>query len=148
MTIGYLVNSSIGSAALLDAIIGENKLPKPLGVEITYVIVPPSPITLNFFGFSSVNSSGILQPAAPGISPFNSAGPGIDTTGTWLLNGTTMTVASVSGLAVGQLIQGTGLATATFITKITGSTVTFSPAAIAAKTSQAIVFTNYFANTP
>lgn len=62
------------------------------------------------------------------------------TTGTWSNAGTTITVASATGIAVGQKVTGTGLAEHTYVTAVSGTTITINKAATAAGSTAAVVF--------
>lgn len=61
-------------------------------------------------------------------------------TGTWSLAGTTITVSSATGIAVGQKVTGTGIAADTYVTAVSGTTITISKAATAAGSTAALVF--------
>lgn len=93
MRMSYLINSTIGSQALVELFITEGKLPKPMGVQLAAPIYASN---LKFFGmvdaqdvsaYASQNSVSITAAAnavalADNISPFNDATSPI--TGQWL----------------------------------------------------------------
>jgi hypothetical protein len=62
------------------------------------------------------------------------------TTATWSNAGTTMVVASATGIVIGQKVTGTGIPNNTFVTNVSGTTITFGKAATAAGTTAAVVF--------
>lgn len=62
------------------------------------------------------------------------------TTGTWSNAGTTMTVASATGIVIGQKVTGTGIPNNTFVTNVVSTTVTFNKAATAAGSAAPVVF--------
>lgn len=63
MSMGYYINSSIGTLDLIELFITENLLPKPMGVALKATIV--GPVIDNFFGFRT------YQLPAANSSPFN-----------------------------------------------------------------------------
>lgn len=93
MHMSYLINSSIGSQDLVQLLITEGLLPKPMGVQLATTIYTPN---LKFFGmvsadtvktYATQNSLTINQAAldvatANNISPFNSVATPI--TAQWL----------------------------------------------------------------
>ena len=64
----------------------------------------------------------------------------VATTATTVLNSTSISVASASGLVVGQLATGAGIRTSTTITVISGTTVTLSAAATASASGVSVTF--------
>ncbi|MGI9143617.1 MAG: hypothetical protein ACR2IJ_10565 [Fluviibacter sp.] len=62
------------------------------------------------------------------------------TTATWSNGATTMTVASATGIVIGQKVTGTGIPNNTFVTNVSGTTITFGKAATAAGSTTAVVF--------
>ncbi len=62
------------------------------------------------------------------------------TTATWSNAGTTMTVASATGIVIGQKVTGAGIPNNTFVTNVSGTTITFGKAATAAGSTTAVVF--------
>lgn len=61
-------------------------------------------------------------------------------TATWSSAGTTMVVSSATGIVVGQKVTGTGIPANTFVTVVSGTTITFNKAATAAGSTAAVVF--------
>jgi hypothetical protein len=57
---------------------------------------------------------------------FSTGSPSITTAGTYLANSTSVTVASSTGIAVGYSVSGTGIASGTTVSQISGTTVTLS----------------------
>ncbi len=66
----------------------------------------------------------------------------VSTTGTASSGSTALTVASGTGIAVGQLITGAGIAPGTYVAAVAGTAVTLSAATTAALSSTAVVFAN------
>jgi hypothetical protein len=64
------------------------------------------------------------------------------TTGTFSISGTTMTVASATGIKIGMGILGAGLAAGCNVTNVVGTTVTFTPAATANETGVSVQFSS------
>jgi uncharacterized protein (TIGR03437 family) len=62
------------------------------------------------------------------------------TTGTALINSTALTVASATGIAVGQLVTGTGIAAGTTVSALNGTAVTLSLQTTAALSGGAVNF--------
>lgn len=63
MRMGYLVNSTVGSADLIQVVISQNILPKPMGVSLAPTIY--APVINAFFGMRTYSMS------AYNASPFN-----------------------------------------------------------------------------
>jgi hypothetical protein len=85
------------------------------------------------------------------IARFTNAGNslGVNTNATWTaVNTNVVTVSSNSGIAVGQLVRGTGIANNTTVTAISGTSVTLSNQTTAASpTNTTLNFTNNFNST-
>jgi hypothetical protein len=64
----------------------------------------------------------------------------VSTTGTWSNGGTSVTVASGTGIAAGQTVTGAGIAPGTLVKAVSGTTVTLSQAATAAGSGAALAF--------
>lgn len=62
MHMSYLINSSIGTQDLINLLITEDLLPRPMGVELSIIYANN---TSNFFGFRTYASPGVL------VKPFN-----------------------------------------------------------------------------
>jgi hypothetical protein len=81
MTLSYIISATLGSTNLIDAIINEKRLPKPLGVGLGPIIVPPGPYT-TFFGFATASATGsaayILPSSASGFNVGVAAEPEVD----------------------------------------------------------------------
>ena len=83
--------------------------------------------------------NGTTPPLVANVQNLLSTSASYSTTATWANATTSMTInGSTTGLAVGQLIQGTGISDNTFTTAISGSTVTFSPEAIASGSTASV----------
>ena len=68
--------------------------------------------------------------------------PAVNTTGTWAANSTSVTVASATGIAVGQSVVGAGIAAGTDVSAVNGTTITLSQQTTAAGAAgTAITFT-------
>jgi len=65
------------------------------------------------------------------------------TTGTFSSGGSQITVASASGIEVGQLITGTNIATGTNVIKISGTTINISEATTGAGSGTSLTFTGH-----
>lgn len=65
----------------------------------------------------------------------------VSTTATWATGGTTMVVASATGISAGQFLTGTGIPKNCRVVNIVGTTVTFDSAATAAGSDAAVSFT-------
>lgn len=64
------------------------------------------------------------------------------TTGSATLGSATLTVASATNVAIGQQVTGVGIPNLTFVTALSGTTVTLSTAVTATISSSAVVFNN------
>ena len=84
-------------------------------------------------GFSSAGS-------ALATNGFSTSSPGITTTGTFSSGSTSVTVGSATGILAGATVSGTGIASGTTVSKITGTTVTLSKATTASGSNAAVTF--------
>jgi len=63
MRISYVINSSVGSQDLIQALVNEGLIPKPMGVQLASIIYVP--ITDQFFGFRDYYHAAVYA------NPFN-----------------------------------------------------------------------------
>ena len=73
----------------------------------------------------------------------NDTASSASTTGTFSSGGSQITVASASGIEVGQLITGTNIATGTNVIKISGTTINISEATTGAGSGTSLTFTGH-----
>lgn len=69
MHMSYLINSSIGSPALIQLFVGEGLLPKPMGVQLAVVIY--TPVIDMFFGMTEYEQFVLTGQIEPNATPFN-----------------------------------------------------------------------------
>jgi hypothetical protein len=72
-------------------------------------------------------------------TPYTSGGAA-STTATFSSSSTTLTVASGTGIVVGQTVTGTNIAANTFVTAVSGTTITVAPATTGSGSGSAVVF--------
>jgi len=65
------------------------------------------------------------------------------TTGTWVVGGSTITVADATGIEIGQNVQATGIPNQANVLSVVGTTVTISHVATIAGSGTAVVFQGY-----
>ncbi|MAE51595.1 MAG: hypothetical protein CMH27_07275 [Micavibrio sp.] len=65
------------------------------------------------------------------------------TTGTWVVGGSTITVADATGIEIGQNVQATGIPNQANVLSVAGTTVTISHVATIAGSGTAVVFQGY-----
>ena len=65
------------------------------------------------------------------------------TTGTWVVGGSTITVASATGIEIGQNVSATGIPNQANVLSVSGTTVTISHVATAAGSGAAVTFQGY-----
>lgn len=134
-------NSPISQGAIVRAWLSDDQthyltwIGQP-GPTITIEDSSLAPRVTNVKVIETFRTSG-LDLNLPGGGPVSAS-----TTGTWASGGFVMTVASSTGIAVGQLIQATDLASNTQVTGINGLTINFFPAAMNAGNNEAV---NFFA---
>ncbi len=106
MSIGYWMNAQLGSETLAEAIVGLKLLPKPMGVELSSLIYAGG---LGFFGFRTYAHA---AEDSFGFSSYETM-VALQTTGT-TSNGSPIitSLASTTGLEVGQMAIGTGIPSA------------------------------------
>lgn len=83
MQMSYLINSSIGSQSLIQVLLKQGLLPRPMGVSLTSTVY--APIITNFFGMRTYTL------AAQNNKPFNTYGS-YQTTWPWLSYSNMITV--------------------------------------------------------
>lgn len=76
------------------------------------------------------------------VGGFEAAADDVSTTGTASSGSTALTVASGTGIAVGQLVTGAGIAPGTYVSAVSGTSVTLSAATTAALSTTAVKFSN------
>lgn len=93
----------------------------------------------NFAGIA-VRNVKVMQPYS---AYAQSAGSVVSTTATQATPGsTTIVVASATGIAVGQSVEGSGIQANTLVTGVSGTTITISLGTLIAMSSVAVTFTN------
>jgi hypothetical protein len=77
-----------------------------------------------------------------GNKSFYSVNKVISTTATTVVSTNTISVASASGISIGQIVTGTGIAVGTIVTNISGTTITLSNNATVSGTGVSVSFTD------
>ena len=89
-------------------------------------------------------STCVLAPAS--FFPAKLLSPYVSTTGTWTTASAVISVASGTGISIGQLVTATGISAGTYVTGVSGTSVTLNQVPSNNETTQAVTFTTYALN--